>query len=210
VDAVNERSDSAMFAAIAPLLPALRKAAGRFGFAVQYCSRRRLVVALQRGRIIVQKCESASLARSIESGIRSDAYLSIAEVEQLVGRGHIELRKLERNGRFPRRKKIEGRRYGWLARDVEAWIVRRDVITLKGSGGIAPSLAAAIAPAPSHDPRPHAPCEGCRERLRTIEIDDFGGEGRLIDAIRIWHAAEGRSPCSGLCKPPARAFKPQP
>ena len=198
MDAVNEHHDSAMLAAIAPLLPALRKAAGRYGHAFEYCPRRRVLVGLQRGRVTVRKCESASSARAIERELTREAWLSIAEAEQLIGLGHIALRKLERNGRFPRRKKISGRRYGWRAVDVEAWIARREEITMSGSRGAAAA-----------EPRPPAIawqrgqcCSGCAELFKRIRVDDDGGPARLVNAWRLYYASIGTGPCTGLCKQP--------
>lgn len=190
-----------MLASIAPLLPALRKTAGRYGYAVQYCSRRQMLVALQRGRLIVRKCDSARSARALEQSLRSDVWLSAAELEQLVRVSHVLLYKLESCGQFPRRKRIARRLYAWRASEVDAWLARREAITMSGSRGASVPTPPATLPA-------YPPCAGCREKLRTLEIDDDGGPGRLIVAHKLWHAAEGRSPCSGLCKSPAP--KPQP
>ena len=197
VDAVNEQPDSAMLNAVAPLLPALRKTAGRYGYAFQYCPRRRMLVALQRGRLTVRPCDSASSARAIDQELRRDSWLSAAQVEELVGGNFLDLLRLERRGRFPRRKKISGRRYGWPAADVEAWIARREAITMSGSRGMSAAQIPAAAIAEACEP-----CAGCGELFKRIRIDEFGGESRLVNGWRLYFASIGKSPCTGLCKQP--------
>jgi predicted DNA-binding transcriptional regulator AlpA len=195
---IDAHADSSKVAAIAPLLPALRKAAGRFGYAFQFCPQRGLHIALQRGRVTLQRCDSAQSARELERGIKTDIWLSVAEVEQLVGAGNELLRDLERRGRFPKRKRVSRKRYAWRALEVEAWIAKREQQTMSR---LMP-LSTPISPAPDF-----VPCAGCRAKLQTLKIDDFGGCDRLIVAYKLYNAAHGLSACSGLCSPQKAAHR---
>jgi predicted DNA-binding transcriptional regulator AlpA len=191
-------SDSWMFAAISAHLPELRKTASSRGVAFHYCPTNKLHATMQRGRLTVQKCSSLNQAREIELAIGSLLMLSIAETEDLTRHTHAQLIKLERAGRFPRRRKIKRRMAGWLAVDVHDWLARREKLTM--SGTTKKSDAAEFAEPPATPWVRGTRCFGCGERLKIIKVDDFGGERRLLDAWNLYFASIGEAPCTGLCK----------
>lgn len=191
-------SDSWMFAAIAAHLPELRKEASRGGVAFHYCQANQLHATMQRGRLTVQKCSSLNQAREIELAIGSLFMLSIAETEQLTRHTHAQLIKLERTGRFPRRRIIKRRAAGWLAGDVRAWLARREKLTMRGTSK--KPDAAEFAEPPVIPWKRGMRCAGCAERLKIIKVDDFGGDKRLLNAWNLYFASIGEAPCTGLCK----------
>ena len=54
--------------------------------------------------------------------------LSVAKVQEATGLGRTTLWRLERDGKFPRRRRIVGHRVGYLASDVEEWVRERPVV----------------------------------------------------------------------------------
>lgn len=52
-------------------------------------------------------------------------YLKRAEVVALVGLGYSTIWRLEREGKFPARRKLSAGRVAWLHTEVEAWIESR-------------------------------------------------------------------------------------
>jgi prophage regulatory protein len=57
----------------------------------------------------------------------AERFLSTREVMDVTGMGRTTLWRLEREGEFPRRRRIVGHRVGWLESEVDEWIAARPV-----------------------------------------------------------------------------------
>jgi predicted DNA-binding transcriptional regulator AlpA len=55
--------------------------------------------------------------------------LRIADVLELVNVSPSTLRRMEKNGAFPKRRRVSERIWGWLFEDVEAFIERCPIVT---------------------------------------------------------------------------------
>jgi predicted DNA-binding transcriptional regulator AlpA len=55
--------------------------------------------------------------------------LRIADVVELVNVSPSTLRRMEKNGAFPKRRRVSERIWGWLFEDVEAFIKRCPTVT---------------------------------------------------------------------------------
>lgn len=55
----------------------------------------------------------------------SNRLLRTHEVVERVGLSDSTLRRLERSGQFPRRRKLSSRAVAWLSNEVEGWIEAR-------------------------------------------------------------------------------------
>lgn len=57
----------------------------------------------------------------------ADRIMNTPEVVEATGVSRTTLWRLEREGKFPRRRQLIGHRVGWLASEVDAWIQERPV-----------------------------------------------------------------------------------
>lgn len=57
-------------------------------------------------------------------------FLDLPTVAQVVAMSTAAIERLERDGQFPKRRQISGRRVGWLLREVEEWAESRPVSSL--------------------------------------------------------------------------------
>lgn len=57
-------------------------------------------------------------------------FLDLPTVAQVVAMSTAAIERLERDGQFPKRRQISGRRVGWLLREVEEWAESRPVSQL--------------------------------------------------------------------------------
>ena len=55
-------------------------------------------------------------------------YLKRAEVVALVGLGYSTIWRLEREGKFPARRKLSAGRVGWVRSEVDRWAKDRDAV----------------------------------------------------------------------------------
>lgn len=55
-------------------------------------------------------------------------YLKRTEVVALVGLGYSTIWRLEREGKFPARRKLSAGRVGWVRSEVEAWVQGREAV----------------------------------------------------------------------------------
>lgn len=55
-------------------------------------------------------------------------YLKRAEVVALVGLGYSTIWRLERESKFPARRKLSAGRVGWLRSEVGAWVESRQAV----------------------------------------------------------------------------------
>lgn len=55
-------------------------------------------------------------------------YLKRAEVVALVGLGYSTIWRLEREGKFPARRKLSAGRVGWVRAEVDRWAEDRDAV----------------------------------------------------------------------------------
>jgi prophage regulatory protein len=56
----------------------------------------------------------------------TDRFIRQHELESLTALNRVTLWRLERAGRFPRRRKISGKCVGWLLSEVTAWMRSRE------------------------------------------------------------------------------------
>jgi len=64
---------------------------------------------------------------SSSSPSTSGRFIRDRECRTLTGLSKSTLWRLEKDGRFPRRRKISTRAVGWLSSEVESWIAERAV-----------------------------------------------------------------------------------
>lgn len=57
-------------------------------------------------------------------------FLDLPTVAQVVAMSTAAIERLERDGNFPKRRQLSGRRVGWLMREVQEWAESRPVSTL--------------------------------------------------------------------------------
>ena len=57
-------------------------------------------------------------------------FLDLPTVAKVVAMSTAAIERLERDGQFPKRRQISGRRVGWLLREVEEWAESRPVSQL--------------------------------------------------------------------------------
>lgn len=57
-------------------------------------------------------------------------FLDLPTVAQVVAMSTAAIERLERDGDFPKRRQLSGRRVGWLMREVQEWAESRPVSTL--------------------------------------------------------------------------------
>lgn len=57
-------------------------------------------------------------------------FLDLPTVAQVVAMSTAAIERLERDGEFPKRRQLSGRRVGWLMREVQEWAESRPVSTL--------------------------------------------------------------------------------
>lgn len=55
-------------------------------------------------------------------------FLKRAEVVVLVGMGYSTIWRLEREGKFPARRKLSAGRVGWVRSEVESWMQEREAV----------------------------------------------------------------------------------
>lgn len=55
-------------------------------------------------------------------------FLKRAEVVALVGMGYSTIWRLEREGKFPARRKLSAGRVGWVRSEVESWMQEREAV----------------------------------------------------------------------------------
>jgi prophage regulatory protein len=65
----------------------------------------------------------------VENGI-----LRAAEVREAVGLSAKTIRRLEREGRFPKRRRLSAKAVGWVKSEIQEWIASR-ATTLQGAPG---------------------------------------------------------------------------
>lgn len=63
----------------------------------------------------------------------ADRMLSTTEVQEATGLSRTTLWRMEREGKFPKRRKLVGHRVGWLESEVEVWIADRPVVADEGA-----------------------------------------------------------------------------
>lgn len=60
--------------------------------------------------------------------------LRLPQVVKITGLSSGTIRRLEKSGKFPSRRKIADRLVAWLARDIQQWIENAPVITGNSTG----------------------------------------------------------------------------
>jgi prophage regulatory protein len=63
--------------------------------------------------------------RASTSSSTSVRFLRDREIRSLTGLSKTTIWRLERTGRFPRRRKLAARAAGWVASEVESWLQQR-------------------------------------------------------------------------------------
>jgi len=59
-------------------------------------------------------------------------FLRIRQVMQLTGLSRMTIYRLERDGRFPKRRRLSKNAVAWLESDISAWADSRPVAQLRG------------------------------------------------------------------------------
>lgn len=60
----------------------------------------------------------------------TDRMLRYDAVEEVTGLDRVTIWRLERAGRFPRRRRLTARSVGWLASEVQEWLDSRPVVEI--------------------------------------------------------------------------------
>lgn len=78
----------------------------------------------------MQEAETVSHSDPLWSGpVR---LLRVREVSSKTGLSRAYIYKLERQGGFPKRRRLSEARVGWLEHEVDAWCLSRPVVNLVG------------------------------------------------------------------------------
>ena len=54
-----------------------------------------------------------------------DIYLRWPKVQQVSGLSRVTVWRMERDGKFPRRRQLSSNSVGWLSADIESWVKSR-------------------------------------------------------------------------------------
>jgi len=69
-----------------------------------------------------------TITLAVERGKMSQAMLKRSEMLKIVGMGYTTVWRLEKDGKFPARKRLSVGRVGWLLSEVQEWMASRTLV----------------------------------------------------------------------------------